>query len=346
MSLTGGQGMEIAGRATGSESSPAAGVRLAGRLRRRVFGISPDETSFARRGFHGHGEAVAERLEGFGRRFVEGYLTALESGGPEAVAARIEAGVPLEARGFAYEGAGMALSLLDALTPWRRDRFRRFADGPGNPHVYIAHVGAGWILGRLPLNPRRWLARFDPLYRWLALDGYGFHEGFFRHRQSVRRQEIPGRLRGYARRAFDQGIGRSLWFSDGADVTRIPRTVAAFPHDRRGDLWAGVGLACGFAGGRTAEEIQELGRAAAAFAPQLAQGTAFAATARERAGNPAPHTELASAILCGRSAAEAAAVTQAVRPEVDPDESVDAPEPGFEVWRRRIQQALSGRRDA
>ena len=336
--------------ATGNRSAPLS-VSGTGRrsrspgavLRRALFGISPVETSFARRGFRGDSAAVRERLEGVGLSFAAGYHAGLEESGPEApaaIAARIDAELDREQRGFAYEGAGMALALRDALTPWRsgqagRDRrLARFLAGPGEAHDYLVQVGAGWILGRLPLSPERLLGRLDPLRGWLALDGYGFHEGFFHWPRSVERQEVPRKLRGYTRRGFDQGLGRSLWFVDGADVQRLPQTIAAFAAARQPDLWAGLGLACGYAGGRTREEVAALREAAGEFAPQLAQGVAFAAEARHRAGNLAPHTELACEVVCGSNAAAASAVCLRAAEGLP----ADLPgRPAYEVWRRRIQ---------
>jgi hypothetical protein len=312
----------------GPHRSPAAAVK------RALFGIAPEETSFARRGFRGDFGAVRERLEGVGGSFVAGYHAALEESPPETAAARIDAELDREFRGFAYEGAGMALALLDTLTPWRRDRLARFLAGPGDAHTYIIHVGAGWILARLPLSPERLLSRLDPVLGWLALDGYGFHEGFFHWPRSVARQEVPRKLRGYARRGFDQGLGRSLWFVDGADVRLLPRTIGAFPASRQPDLWAGLGLAAGYAGGRSRADLEALRRAAGAYAPELAQGTVFAAKARQRAGNIAPPTELAAEVICGLSAAGAAAVSDAALPGLPADRPG---EPAFEVWRRRIQ---------
>src|SRR6185295_14439151 len=104
----------------------------------------------------------------------------------------------------------------------------------------------------------------DPVLGWLALDGYGFHEAFFRTERSVRRQEVPRKVRGfgYPRHAFDQGIGRCLWFVEGAHVGRIAATIGAFPEDRRPDLWSGVGLAATYAGGRGADDLLALRRAA------------------------------------------------------------------------------------
>ncbi|HEX4962591.1 MAG TPA: DUF1702 family protein [Thermoanaerobaculia bacterium] len=310
-------------------------------VKRALFGIPPQETSFARRGFRGEAGAVRDRLERVGETFVHGYHAALAEAEPLPLAARIDAEVERDFRGFAYEGAGMALALLDTLVPGRRDRLARFLAGPGDAQTYIVHVGAGWVMARLPVSPRRYLARLaDPLLRWLALDGYGFHEGFFNWPRSVGEQRVPRRLQGYFRRGFDQGLGRSLWFVEGADVERLPRTIGAFPAARQGDLWGGLGLACGYAGGRTAAEVAALAAAAGPHAPALAQGISFAAKARQWGGNPTPQTELACRTVWGCSAEEAAAVSDEALHDLPADREG---EPAFEVWRRRIQDVYSQR---
>ena len=305
------------------------------RLARRIFGISPRETSFPHRGFRWDSEEVRARLEGVAGRFVEGYHAALEESRLEGLASRLQE-VPAEVAGFAHEGAGMALALLDTLTPWRRDRLDSFLRGPADPHNYIVHVGAGWILARLPLSPERLLSRFDRVLGWLALDGYGFHEGFFRWPRSVARQEVPAKVRGYARRAFDQGLGRSLWFVEGAGPERIHGRISAFPAERRGDLWSGAGLACAYAGGRDRPAVETLLRLAGEHAPQLAQGVAFAAAARQRAANLAPQTELACQTVWGLGAAQTSEHVFRAGEDLPPDGA----EPGFEAWRRRIQQCF------
>ncbi|HEV7505972.1 MAG TPA: DUF1702 family protein [Thermoanaerobaculia bacterium] len=314
-------------------------------VRRALFGIDPADTSFARRRFHGEAGPVRDRLERVGQTFVQGYHAALADARPAPLAEGIDAEVERDFRGFAYEGAGMALALLDTLIPGRRaarSRLACFLGGPGDAHTYIVHVGAGWVMGRLPVSPERYLARLaDPLLRWLALDGYGFHEGFFHWPKSVTRQLVPRRLHGYARRGFDQGLGRSLWFVEGADVERLPRTIGAFPASRQPDLWGGLGLACGYAGGRTQAEVESLLAAAGPHAPQLAQGMAFAAKARERAGNPTPQTTLACRVVWGVTARETAAVCDEALHDLPPDRPG---EPAFEVWRRRIQDVFSQRR--
>src|SRR5207249_4846410 len=139
----------------------------------------------------------------------------------------------------------------------------------------------------------------------------GFHEGFFHWRRYLGGSPVPKRVTGYAARVFDQGLGRSLWFVDGADVCRLRQTISDFPQKRQPDLWSGIGLACVYAGELDETGLHSLREAAGAFWPQLAQGGAFAAKARCRAGSPTAYTERACRALCGVSAEEAAAITDA-----------------------------------
>jgi enediyne biosynthesis protein E3 len=302
-----------------------------GRLRKFLFGISLEETTFTRRGFH-QGEVKArQQLERSGQAFVRGYHMALEDDAFDLLVPRLNA-VEAEFQGFAFEGAAMGLALLDYFLPWRH-RLSAFLDGPATAHIYMVHVGAGWTLARLPQRHKRLLARLDPLLCWLAIDGYGFHEGYFSWRRSIGERNIPNHLSGYARHVFDQGLGRSLWFVDGADVTRIPVTIASFPPSRHGDLWSGVGLACAYAGGVSRADIEALRTAAGAYRPQLAQGAAFAAMARQRAGNLVAHTDIACEVLCGLSSNMAASITDVALQNL-PHEDV---EPGYEILRQRIQ---------
>ena len=307
-----------------------------GRLTRVLFAIAPAEVTFTRRGFHRGDGAAVERLELVSRTFLTGYHAAL--GEPRAAA--LELRLPRfdeELAGFAFEGAAMGLGILDALSPWPGGRVGRYLAGPAAPHVYVAHVGVGWALARLPFATRRLLAPLDPLLRWLTFDGHGFHDGFFDPARTVHRQAAPERLHGYACRVYDQGLGRSLWFSAGADPRRIAAAIGAFAAARRADLWSGVGLACAYAGGVDAGALDCLRTLAGWYLPHVAQGAAFGAKARHRAGNLTPSTDRACRSLCGIAAEEAAAVTDAAAAAL-PTHLAGGPsghdaEPLWESWR-------------
>lgn len=300
-------------------------------LYRRFLGLGDGEIRLARRGFPCDDPAIRKHLEEIGATVVAGCRAAFEARDEaelEALLARTE----LERRGFAFEGAAMGLALLDRLTPWKRGRWASFLRGPGDPHAYMVHVGAGLALARLRRGPVAPVGA-DPLLAPLVADGCGFHDGFFRWSERAAGRPHPRAFRGYAARAYDQGLGRSLWFVRGASAPRIAGAIEEFPAPRRADLWAGVGLACAYAGGVDRAAIEELARLAGRCAPELAQGASFASQARRRAGNPAAHTDLACRVLCASSSEEAADVAVRALVGLPPD----GERPAYEAWRRRVR---------
>jgi enediyne biosynthesis protein E3 len=310
-------------------------------VRRLLFGIHPDEATFAIRGFHLGDDRTRHRLEYIGQTFIRGYNAALSENGPQRLACQLDS-VEREFRGFAYEGAAMAVTLLDMLTPWNRGRLAAFIDRFGDKYTHLIHVGSGWALARLRINVDRYLTRFNPLFGWLAIDGYGFHEGYFHSHRCFQEQATPDGLSGYARRAFDQGLGRCLWFVECADPRRITRTISTFPASRQGDLWSGTGLACAYAGGVDCATVEALlATTPPGYRSCLAQGIAFAAKARDLAGNQAEWTNMACEVCCGVSAEAAAVVTDvSLETATDPNHrahSTDSVIPLYEHWRQLIQ---------
>ena len=310
-----------------------------GRIAKAILGVPDAEVDFLRRGFRGLDGPARTRLEEeVCGTFLVAYAAALEEDRPDRLATRIDR-LPEELRGFGYEAAAMALSLRDFYVPWHRPgRLQEFLAGPAARHRFLVHVGAGWVLARTPQSVAGLLRRLDPLIGWLALDGYGFHQGFFRWPRAVTRREVPQKVAGYARRIFDQGLGRSLWFVEGAEPARVAATIAPFAEGRRDDLWSGTGIAAAYAGGVDPETLARLREASGRHLPAVAQGAAFAAFARREAGSPAEHTDVACRALCDRSAGEAAAVVEAAAANLA---AGGGPEPAYEVWRRRIRERLS-----
>lgn len=308
--------------------------RLTG-LRKRMLGISLDEVTFKRRGFDDDGREAVARLEHIGEVFLHGYHAALNDEGPAVLAASLDTIEP-EFCGFAYEGAAMGLTLLDQLSLRNHGRLLTFLNGAGAKHTYMVHVGVGWAVARVPWlrrNLNRAMAQLDPLLRWLAADGSGFSDFYFRSQSFLRNPDRLNRLHGYAQHAYAQGVGRALWFVAGANANRVASTISLLPSALHGDLWSGAGLACAMAGGCDHAAIERLRSLSGDYQPAVAQGAAFAAKARQQADNPAHHTEVACQILCGLYADAAAQLTDAMRRCLPEDGTV----PAYEIWRRRIQ---------
>ncbi|MDI5980863.1 DUF1702 family protein [Amycolatopsis magusensis] len=305
-------------------------------LRRRILTPNVVETTLDKRGFHKKSPAAQELLEKVGRIFLEGYGYAVEARTTADAMERLDQ-IPERFRGFAYEGAGMGWAMLDGLPLPGTGRTQESLVSGGDPHNYLIYVGVGWAMARLPKF--RWPdpEAFDPLLRWLVLDGYGFHQAYFRTQKYIHEQYQDERFAWpvaspYTNRAIDQGIGRALWFIGGTDARLVTSMVRDFPEERRSDLYGGIGLAATYAGGADPDELRYLRDHAGEHRGLLAQGSAFAAEARVRAGLLVPHSEAAAEILCGTDAVTAAKVTQDVRPA----KPVDGEVPAFETWRQQI----------
>ena len=300
----------------------------------KLLSIDGREVTFARRGFSSAKSEVRERLEYVGIVFLVGYHAALQENHPDGLTEKLKR-VELEYRGFAYEGAAMALALRDAIVPGSA-RLAEFMAGAGKQHIYMLHVGAGWAYARLPWLRRRMetvIRRFDLLLRWLVLDGYGFHQGYFHFKAPLR--SALDRLSIGARHVFYQGLGRSLWFVHGCDPYQISETISSFPALYQCDAWSGIGLACAYAGGAALPDQQELVTLAGRCHSALAQGAAFAAKARQLAGNQAAHTEQACTVLAGVNAEQAAALCDRALPQVNRDCSSP-----YQQWRELVQNYL------
>lgn len=296
-------------------------------IRRHMFGLNLIEATFAKRGFVSNSKSSQEQLERVGRTFVEGYNTAVEASYPSDLPQRLEH-VPLAYRGFAYEGAAMGLAMLDEIFRWRTDRAKQFLEGPGSAHAYMVQVGMGLAWAQLKIKPRNRLPRWDSTLGWLAVDGYGFHAGFFNWQKTISAQEKPKHLGPEESHVFDQGLGRSMWFVKGGNVEEIANTIKNFAADRQSDLWAGIGLASCYAGGVPKESLEFLKRASGEHFPSLCQGAVFAAAARQRAKNPTEHNELACQTYFQMSCKQAFDLFETQKRE------------GYEQWRKSIQDCF------
>lgn len=306
-------------------------MAVLGKLIRSTMDAMPPEVAMLSQG-KTPGE---QHLSKIFRTVIHIFLSTLEESRLDRLVPKLNAVEP-ELRGFAYEGAALGLMALDCVFPWKK-RFQALVAGPGSPYIYPAYVGAGVALARLGKQPERYLAGLDPVLGWMVIDGSGFRCALFARAEYIESQKIPEHLSAYARRVFDQGMGRGIWFFNGADIERVKTVINAFAPNRRADMWSGVAFACAYAGGAGRADIELLQASAEPYKLQLARGAAVGAKGRQRAGNMAPHTELTCQILCGLSANEAASITDNALQDLP----LDGDEPAYEIWRQRIEAVLA-----
>lgn len=312
-----------------------------GSVRRLVFTPKLAEVTFAKRGFPAASSPATRRLEAIPQSVICGFEWGIDARDQWEVERRLDL-IDAEMRGFAYEGATMAFTILDAMG--RGHRTRDLLLGPGRPHVLLAYIGMGFAMARLPRRLWRKVVPdlsgdpFYPTMSWLAVDGYGFDRAYFDTRRWVEGQKTPAPYpwegsRDYFLRAVDQGIGRALWFIGGGQAPDVAALAGRFASQRQPDLWSGIGLAATFAGGSDGNGLTALRQKAGVYWPDMAIGTVFAANARAYAGFVPDHTEAACRALGDLSVDKAVSLGAAT--------IVTSPaagtEPAYELWRQRIR---------
>ena len=250
---------------------------------------------------------TAQRLGSVHTAYLQGYQVAIATEELHTIIPKLNT-VATDLLGFALEGVGTGLTQKDMLAPTNQSRLETFVDGPGAIYENFLYVGLGLILGNKRLSIEPYLNSLSLMRSWLVLDGYGFQHGFTHWQEYLQGQPIPEQISGYAREVFDQGMGRSIWFIDGTNVTRVTQTISAFPPERQINLWGGAGYACAYAGGANLSDLEALRTASGSYRSILQKAAAMAAKSRQLTGNPSVYTELACKVLCGMDA-EAAAQT-------------------------------------
>jgi hypothetical protein len=314
-----------------------------GVLRKRFLAPSLASVGFAERGFPvTHTDATA-RLEAVPQAVVCGFEWAIEGASLWEIERRLALIEP-EQRGFAYEGATMGYTILDAMPGGGRDRTRGLLEGPARPHIFLTYIGIGFAMARLPrplwknILPELTGVAYHPVMSWLAVDGFGFDRAYFDTKKWVDEQAEPepypwaGRPE-YFGRAFDQGVGRALWFINGGNPDAVAAAVGRFAEHRRADLWSGVGLAATFAGGSDQSGLGRLRRASGEHYDELALGVVFAVKARTYSSYVPAHTHLAAGVLTDLSVQGA----QNLADRTEQADGDDGPEPPYELWRQRIR---------
>lgn len=322
-------------------------MQMFSRLKNVLFALSPKEASFERRGFECDDAGVRSNLEEILRVFIAGYNLTLQARDYGLLAQRLEREFDSHHAGFAFEGAGLCCALFDLLVPRRTSRLREFTEGAGSHHDYIATVGAGFAVARVPYGLRvldRYMAKLDPMVGWCVLDGYGFHQGIFHRRLFVEeRKAPPARLPAYGKQLFDAGLGRSLWWSEGASPARIRQSIDRFPEARRGEMWHGIGVACAYAGGVEAAALLELLELSGRYGADFLSGIPFAARMRQKGGNSSPATDTACRLLLNRTTDQAADLVVRALAEITatwPGTRQELGTNGYRLVRQRVTDAF------
>jgi hypothetical protein len=203
---------------------------------------------------------------------------------------------------IAYESASMAIALKDFEADTFPHEWLLFANGPAAAHQAQVYVGLGWAIAKFNFPFLTAVKKLDAQYYFRVADGCGYYDGSFKRRQTIINQQLPAYLPAAALPMYYQGVGRSIWYTEKADIYQIRSKIESFASERHADLWRGVGIAVAYVGGCDDDDLKMLFKYASVNGYQLACGAALAARSRTMANTMTADTDRCSRLWFALSA--------------------------------------------
>jgi hypothetical protein len=218
-----------------------------------------------------------------------------------------------EFRSVAYEAVSMSLALRDFKKDESLSTWKSFMQGPAAVYISQVHVGLGWAISQENQNLKH-LPAIDHLMVPRVIDGCGYYDGLFRSRQTIKIRKLPEQFTDTALSYYDQGVGRSIWYSCLGNPEKVKEIITQFDTARQSALWRGIGIAAAFVGGCDEKKLTELFFFSGNYRTQLATGVAIASRERVKSNSVTPDIELACGICWNRSANEITALSENLLP--------------------------------
>lgn len=169
-------------------------------------------------------------------------------------------------RSVAFEGASMGVALTSDFENWKA-----YAKA-SEKHATQVHIGLGWAIAEKQQDLTSTLFLVEAEMRVKVLDGFGYWNGLFQRRATIRTQQIPENIIPEFQAGFDQGVGRAIWYITKGEVDKVSNIINHFSKDRRAKLWQGIGVALTYVGGCSDELIAQLKTASGEFKMNLEKG--------------------------------------------------------------------------
>ena len=240
--------------------------------------------------------------------------------------------LPKEFISVAYEGASMGVAIKSIEETNSLNQWNKFYNDFGLKHSSQMHVGLGWAFAELNLKFKDVDLVIDPVLKYRVLDGYGYYEGIFKRRQSIRTQQVPQHFNEIELRAYNQGLGRSLWYIAQGEVEKLVKLINIFAENRHNDMWRGIGIAVAYVGGVEALNIEQLVIGSGQHLSSFKSGVALLIQSRAKAGSIVNDTENISNILFNTD-------TQYVNDQVTKleKETIATSEASYFDWLKKIE---------
>lgn len=200
----------------------------------------------------------------------------------------------LRFRSVAYEAASMCIALRDLKnSDFTLSAWKKFAE---NYSLYATqiYIGLGWALAQEEISFSNILPLPSQRCAMKVPDGFGYYDGMFRKRRSIHQQALPDFLHEENwLHSYDNGLGRSMWYSQHGDIGVVKSIISKFPETRQPHIWQGLGTAVAYAGGADEHKLLEIFVASGNFRTHILTGALSAQRSRAEANADSADTDLA-----------------------------------------------------
>lgn len=208
----------------------------------------------------------------------------------------------------AYEGAAMGLALKDFAINNSYKNWSAFLE-PSKKHSPQVYIGMGWAVAQEKRDISALEEKLPANMQFRIWDGCGYFDGIFRQRQTIKSQNRLEYIPEKNYKAYDEGLGRSIWYICKGDETKVPEIIKTFAAERQSDLWRGIGIACSYVGGFEENALKSLKSSAEIHSTQLGIGAAMVAESRIVSDCFTKDIELVNRVFNNLSAEEAMDIT-------------------------------------
>ncbi|MGZ3880111.1 MAG: DUF1702 family protein [Flavisolibacter sp.] len=247
-------------------------------------------------------ESVPGRMEYIQKLFLEAGTLVHTCGNWQELISFLEK-ESIEYRSVAYEGASFELAMKELDTTGELYQWKQFRTA-SRQHAFHVDIGLGWAFAKKDLSPNDYLDSTNSLARSMILDGMGYYYALFKGRSTLKNMSLPTDLEKEELVGFDQGLGRRLWYMARGNVQDAVNLIHGFPEARHDDMFRGIGIACGYVGGSTEEELEFLKKRSTEHKVQLQLGVMLAVISRWLSDSITSSIELACQIICEQSCNE------------------------------------------
>lgn len=238
-------------------------------------------------------------------------------------------------RGVYYEGAaaGKALSSFSR-NQSLEDVVSLLRAAP--EYSFVLYMGIGEAMAQLKIPPTLCNTVAENPWGGQIIEGYGFFDGYFRWFDTLVHQVYPSDLAPGLRAAYDQGLGRAIYFVTNGRPRDIKDYISTFAPARQKELWAGLGQSTAYVGGPSESDLRKLLDLSGNDRFELMQGVLLGLSARIEQNFVPDYTETARSIICGIDSAKETIVNSNVQELV-----LNRRDYPIFSWQKSIRESLS-----